>query len=122
MTTAIGQGNTLVTPLHMAMIAACVANAGTMMQDLRPVEKSVAPAAAAQEPVMSAAPAAALPLPATQTAEQAPATPADTATTRATSEQPQPAAPSTENNENPATPAATEQPAPETNVNTEKAQ
>lgn len=32
MTTAIGQGNTLVTPLHMAMIAACVANAGTMMR------------------------------------------------------------------------------------------
>ena len=108
----------------LGLLEACgeVANAGTMMQDLRPVEKSVAPAAAAQEPAMSAAPAAALPLPATQTAEQAPVTPADTATARATSEQPQPAAPSTENNENPATPAATEQPAPETNVNTEKAQ
>ena len=32
MTTAIGQGNTLVTPLHMAMIAGTVANAGTMMR------------------------------------------------------------------------------------------
>ncbi len=32
MTTAIGQGNTLVTPMHMAMIAATVANAGTMMR------------------------------------------------------------------------------------------
>ena len=32
MTTAIGQGDTLVTPLHMAMIAATVANAGTMMK------------------------------------------------------------------------------------------
>ena len=32
MTTAIGQGQTLVTPLHMAMIAATVANAGTMMK------------------------------------------------------------------------------------------
>ena len=32
MTTAIGQGKTLVTPLHMAMIVSCVANAGTMMR------------------------------------------------------------------------------------------
>ena len=32
MTTAIGQGDTLVTPLHMAMITATVANAGTMMR------------------------------------------------------------------------------------------
>ena len=32
MTTAIGQGDTLVTPIHMAMIASTVANAGTMMR------------------------------------------------------------------------------------------
>ena len=32
MTTAIGQGDTLVTPLHMAMITSAVANAGTMMR------------------------------------------------------------------------------------------
>ena len=32
MTTAIGQGNTLVTPLHMCMIASCVANGGIMMK------------------------------------------------------------------------------------------
>lgn len=32
MTTAIGQGNTLVTPLHMAMITAAVANDGVMMR------------------------------------------------------------------------------------------
>ena len=32
MTTAIGQGNTLVTPLHMAMITSTVANGGIMMK------------------------------------------------------------------------------------------
>lgn len=32
MTTAIGQGNTLVTPLHMALITATVANGGVMMK------------------------------------------------------------------------------------------
>ena len=32
MTTSIGQGDTLVTPLHMAMITSTVANAGTMMK------------------------------------------------------------------------------------------
>ena len=32
MTTAIGQGDTLVTPMHMAMVASAVANAGTMMK------------------------------------------------------------------------------------------
>lgn len=32
MTTSIGQGNTLVTPLHMALITSTVANAGTMMK------------------------------------------------------------------------------------------
>lgn len=32
MTTAIGQGNTLVTPLHMALLAATVANDGIMMK------------------------------------------------------------------------------------------
>jgi peptidoglycan glycosyltransferase len=32
MTTAIGQGNTLVTPLHMALITATIANGGVMMK------------------------------------------------------------------------------------------
>lgn len=94
----------------LGLLEACgeVANAGTMMNAARPVEKSVAPAAAAQEPAMSAAPASAygpaenapasaLPLPATQTAA-----PADTTTAPATLEQPQPA--------------------PETNVNMENVQ
>lgn len=32
MTTAIGQGNTLVTPLHMALITSTIANGGIMMR------------------------------------------------------------------------------------------
>ncbi len=99
----------------LGLLEACgeVANAGQMLQDLRPVEK----AAPAETP---AAPAATLPLPMTQ--------PAANAENAAPAEQAPQAAPATESKDMPATPAATEAveqapaAAPETNVNTEKAQ
>jgi peptidoglycan glycosyltransferase len=41
MQTAIGQGNTLITPLHNAMIAATVANGGIMMNEPYVVDRIV---------------------------------------------------------------------------------